>query len=124
MFRKNFYLIIIFFLISNSMSFSNSINISVIVDDQIITNYDIEKEGEYLKILNPNLSNLKTEKIEEIAKESLINEIIKKKEFEKLIDFEKVEGFTEELTFNKLLETYPKLLKGEFSGRAIVNPNK
>ncbi len=42
----------------------------------------------------------------------------------KLIDFEKVEGFTEELTFNKLLETYPKLLKGEFSGRAIVNPNK
>ncbi len=42
----------------------------------------------------------------------------------KLIDFEKVKGFTEELSFNKLLETYPKLLKGEFSGRAIVNPNK
>ena len=42
----------------------------------------------------------------------------------KLIDFEKVKGFTEELSFNKLLETYPKLLKGKFSGRAIVNPNK
>ncbi len=42
----------------------------------------------------------------------------------KLIYFEKVKGFTEELSFNKLLETYPKLLKGEFSGRAIVNPNK
>ena len=33
-------------------------------------------------------------------------------------------GFTKELSFNELLETYPKLLKGEFFGRAIVNPNK
>ena len=42
----------------------------------------------------------------------------------KLIDFSKVETFTKELSFNELLETYPKLLKGEFFGRAIVNPNK
>ena len=33
-------------------------------------------------------------------------------------------SFTKELSFNELLETYPKLLKGEFFGRAIVNPNK
>ncbi len=101
MLRIKFYLTIVFFLINTSPSFSNSINISVIVDDQIITNYDIEKEGEYLKILNPSLSNLKTEKIKEIAKESLINEIIKKKEFEKLIDFEKdnvfVTGYLKDL---------------------------
>tara|TARA_A100001011_G_scaffold383713_1_gene455291 strand:- start:134 stop:1135 length:1002 start_codon:yes stop_codon:yes gene_type:complete len=42
----------------------------------------------------------------------------------KLIDFSKVQEFTKELSFNDLLETYPKLLKGEFSGRAIVNTNK
>ena len=42
----------------------------------------------------------------------------------KLIDFSKVQGFTKELSFDELLETYPKLLKGEFSGRAIVNTNK
>jgi len=41
-----------------------------------------------------------------------------------LIDFSKVESFTKELSFNELIETYPKLLKGEFFGRAIVNPNK
>jgi acrylyl-CoA reductase (NADPH) len=42
----------------------------------------------------------------------------------KLIDFEKLKSFTKELTFSELLETYPKLLKGEFFGRAVVNPNK
>ncbi len=54
---------------------------------------------------------------------------IKRREFvwneaAKLIDFSKVESFTKELSFNELLETYPKLLKGEFFGRAIVNPFK
>jgi acrylyl-CoA reductase (NADPH) len=42
----------------------------------------------------------------------------------KLIDFSKLESFTKELSFTELLETYPKLLKGEYFGRAIVNPNK
>jgi len=41
-----------------------------------------------------------------------------------IIDFTKVQGFTKELSFNELLETYPKLIKGEFSGRAILNTNK
>ena len=36
----------------------------------------------------------------------------------------KLQSFTKELSFTELLDTYPKLLKGEFSGRAIVNPNK
>ena len=41
-----------------------------------------------------------------------------------LIDFSKVSTFTQELSFIELLNTYPKLLKGEFAGRAIINPNK
>ena len=54
---------------------------------------------------------------------------IKRREFlwneaSKLIDFSKIKSFTKELSFNELLDTYPKLLKGEFFGRAIVNPNK
>ena len=54
---------------------------------------------------------------------------IKRREFvwneaAKLIDFSKVQTFTKEITLNDLLETYPKLLKGEFSGRAIINTNK
>ena len=54
---------------------------------------------------------------------------IKRREFlwneaSKLIDFNKIQSFTKELSFNELIETYPKLLKGEYFGRAIVNPNK
>jgi len=54
---------------------------------------------------------------------------LKRREFvwneaSKLIDFDKLKSFTKELTFSELLETYPKLLKGEFFGRAVVNPNK
>ena len=42
----------------------------------------------------------------------------------KLIDFDKLQSLTKELSFTELLDTYPKLLKGEFFGRAVVNPNK
>ena len=54
---------------------------------------------------------------------------IKRREFvwnesAKLIDFSKLKSITKELSFTELLETYPKLLKGEFFGRAIVNPSK
>jgi len=45
-------------------------------------------------------------------------------EASKLIDFDKLKSFTKELSFTELLETYPKLLKSEFFGRAVVNPNK
>ena len=54
---------------------------------------------------------------------------IKRREFiwneaTKLVDFDKLKSITKELSFTKLLETYPKMLKGEFFGRAVVNPNK
>jgi acrylyl-CoA reductase (NADPH) len=54
---------------------------------------------------------------------------LKRREFvwnegSKLIDFDKLKSLTQELSFTDLLETYPKLLKGEFFGRAVVNPNK
>jgi len=42
----------------------------------------------------------------------------------KLVDFDKLKSITKELSFTELLETYPKMLKGEFFGRAVVNPNK
>ncbi len=54
---------------------------------------------------------------------------IKRREFiwneaGKLIDFEKLNSFTQEISLKDLIDTYPKLLKGEFFGRAVVNPNK
>lgn len=81
-------LIIIICISSNSYS-SNDVRIIIAVDNEIITNYDLQKEMEYLKILNPKLSQLDNIKINDIAKNSLVKEIIKKKEIEKIFDLQK-----------------------------------
>tara|TARA_Y100000816_G_scaffold3510_1_gene2122 strand:+ start:4733 stop:5608 length:876 start_codon:yes stop_codon:yes gene_type:complete len=69
--------------------FANSIKIIVKVQDEIITNVDIDNEKKYLTFLNPKLKELNNSRINEIAKNSLIREIIKKNELEKIYDFEK-----------------------------------
>ena len=78
-----FYLIIFFFSINNLFA---EIKILVKVNDDVITNYDIKKETNYLGILNPNVNKLDINQKLNLAKNSLITEIIKKKEIEKLLD--------------------------------------
>tara|TARA_Y100001958_G_C21158741_1_gene493151 strand:- start:90 stop:1034 length:945 start_codon:yes stop_codon:yes gene_type:complete len=68
---------------SNDNAISN-VEIKVKINDKIITNIDIQKEAEYLKILNKNLNQLSEEKVLELAKISLINEIVKEKEILKI----------------------------------------
>ena len=53
------------------------------VNQEIITNVDLEFEKRYLVSLNPNLKKLDEDRIEEYAKDSLINEKVKKIEIEK-----------------------------------------
>lgn len=85
------------FLFLTTASFSETkIYIKVSVENEIITNYDIQKEIRYLQILNNDLKNLEDTKKIEIAKNSLINEIIKKKEIIKLFDFEDENLFVEQ----------------------------
>ena len=84
--KKIYQLITIFLLLTSPLLASNNVYIFATINDKIITNYDIEKEGEYLKMLNPNLTNLNEKKIFDIAKNSLINEIIKKNEIIKFFD--------------------------------------
>ena len=67
----------------NINAFSN-IKIEVKIDDKIITNFDIQKESEYLKILNPNLYELGEKRLSELSKISLINETIKYNEIQKI----------------------------------------
>ena len=87
---KKILLIIVIFLFSITRLFANSdINIIVTINDSIITNYDIKKEKSYLIILNPKLSNLEEEKALKVAKNSLINEIVKEKELIKIFDLGK-----------------------------------
>ena len=53
------------------------------VNEEIITNLDIDFEKRYLVSLNPNLKKLDKNRIAEYAKDSLINERIKKIEIQK-----------------------------------------
>ena len=100
MLLKIFLSILIFFIPINT-SYSNS-NVYIItkIDNEIITNQDIIKESEYLKILNPSLSQLENDKITKLAKKSLIKEIIKKKEISKFIDLNKDNMFVDDYLKN------------------------
>ena len=81
---KKIILILVFFqtIFLSKILFAD-VSIVAKIDNEIITNYDVRKESYYLKILNPNLKNLENKQILRLAKISLINEIIKKKELEK-----------------------------------------
>lgn len=98
---KKIYLILLILSFSNTFAVSNNdVYIFATVNDKIITNFDIKREINYLKILNPNLSKLEEEKILELSKNSLINELIKKSELEKFFDLDKENPFADEYLKN------------------------
>lgn len=79
-------------------SYANTkLYIKTIVNNEIITNYDIEKEGNYLKKLNPDLSKIEEKKIFKIANDSLINEKIKKGEIIKHFNLDEDNQIIEEV---------------------------
>ena len=91
------------------------------INEEIITNIDIVKEIKYLRFLNKNMSQLSDKKIFDIAKNSLINEIIKKKEIKKFIDLKKDNSFVDEYLKNIYLKlNYNN--KDEFK-KAILEQN-
>lgn len=75
----------IYFILVNPL-FGKSIEIKVKILNEIITNYDVEEEKKYLMFLNPKLKQLETSRINKIAKNSLITEVIKRKELEKFFN--------------------------------------
>ena len=88
MFKKIIFSCAILLFFTISLFAQTKIYIEASVENEIITNYDIQKEIRYLQILNDDLKNLDDTKKKEIAKNSLINEIIKKREIMKIFNFE------------------------------------
>ena len=77
---KIFFLIIFFLIININNVLPNNVKIKFKIDNKIVTNIDIEKEYRYLKALNTNLQTLEKDKVYEIARTSIIKEIIKRNE--------------------------------------------
>ena len=93
--------IIILILFKNNLAFSNNkIEILFKIDNEIITNIDVEKEKRYLIALNNKLSELPTSQLNIIARESLIREIVKKKEINKFFDPNKTNVYSEKVAKN------------------------
>ena len=83
---KSFFLKIYIFLIVGIVPLKSvycEVYIIAKVNQEIITNIDLDFEKRYLVSLNPNLKKLDQSRIAEYAKNSLINEKIKKIEIEK-----------------------------------------
>ena len=81
MIKKIFLIFSLFFIYSQiEVSAEDKIYIVLKIDNEIITNHDIEKEIKYLIAINNQLETIQYKEIKIYAKESLIKEIIKKKE--------------------------------------------
>jgi len=80
MIKKVFIFVAIINLLSFTLIAEDRYEIVVSIDNKVITNFDIQKEINYLLALNPSLNNLPKKQIYEIAKESLVREEIKEKE--------------------------------------------
>ena len=100
MLKKILILFLVQLILLAKLSYGENIIIIGKVGNVIITNYDVKKETTYLKILNSSLSNLENKKIFEIGKNSLSNELIKKKELEKFFDLKKENSFLEQIFQN------------------------
>ena len=91
-------ILLIFFSLINKNAFSeNKFYIVAKVNNEIITNYDVETESNYLKLLNPNLNQLDKNRVIGIAKNSLINEIIKQKQLEKIFEFDQSQKIIDQI---------------------------
>ena len=112
MLLQKFFIFFIFIFCSNVTYSNEKVYIAVTVDDQIITNIDIEKEANYLVILNPNLIKIDKNKIFDLAKKNLIDENIKKKEIKKFFS-DQNENNVGEKFFENLLKRI-KISQSEF----------
>lgn len=84
---KKILFIIIFFLLNLSFE-SNAIESKILikVENEIITNIDLENEYKYLLALNKNLKEIDIERMDKFSKNSIIKEKIKKIEILKNIE--------------------------------------
>ena len=86
------FILFLFLLLIISFKSSTAENFYIVykVNNEIITNSDIEKEYRYLISLNNQLKNLEKQKIIELSKESALREKIKKIELIKYFDLKTI----------------------------------
>ena len=110
--RYHFIIINLILIIFSSYSLASSVKIIAKIDNEIITNVDVENEYLYLTALNQNLMNIEKNKVLEFAKQSLMREKIKKLEIIKYFELNQknqmvntmIKGIYENLGFSNETE--------------------
>ena len=97
---KIIFLLFIILTLFNKASNSSTVKIIAKIDNQIITNIDIDKENRYLAALNQNISKLDSNEQFKIAKDSVFREKIKKNELLKFIELNKEDKIFDETIKN------------------------
>ena len=97
---KKIFIFFIIQLLFYNLTQSKEVIIISKIDNEIITNIDIEIEKQYLLLLNNNLNELSENEFFELSKNSLIREIIKKKEIYKTFNKQS------EMTKNKVIKSF------------------
>ena len=110
--RYHFIIVNLILIIFSSYSLASSVKIIAKIDNEIITNVDVENEYLYLTALNQNLMNIEKNKVLEFAKQSLMREKIKKLEIIKYFELNQknqmvntmIKGIYENLGFSNKTE--------------------
>jgi len=137
MYKKFYKIIILILLINFKLVNVSGFEIQIIekINNQIITNIDVENEYNYLSALNVKYRELDKQKMLEYAKESLVKEIIKKSELVKYFDLTQNSpivvnfvrnlylnlGIKNEEEFKKYLESYDLSLQTIYEKITIEN---
>lgn len=98
MFKIRLIIFILFFFQITELS--AKIEIRYKIDTEILTNIDVLEEREYLIFLKPNLKSLDRNEMLKIAENSLIREIIKKKEIKRVFKDQENFDFIEDIKKN------------------------
>lgn len=86
MLKYKFIFIIISFFIFQDAANTSQVDIVVKVNEEIITSYDVKKEMNILLALNNQLEIIEKDKLQNIAKNSLIKETIRKLEIQRVLN--------------------------------------
>ena len=97
---KNLSIFIIIIFCFKTNLIASDIKIIFKINNNIITNYDIEKEIDYLKALNPNLENVEKNIALKIARDSLVKETIKRIEILNYLELGKQNQLVDETLQN------------------------
>ena len=94
------FLIMYFLIININNVVSGEVNIQIKIDNEIITNVDIEREYRYLTALNNSFQSLEKKTAYEIALTSMIKEIIKRNELKKYYNLDQNPDYMKKIVKN------------------------